>query len=59
MPNMPVGTKVRMVNCAEAEKYKDRIWTTRSAPWMCCGTLVVLLEGKTGGFAVDMLEIME
>ena len=56
---MPVGTKVRMVNCLEAERYKDKIWTTRSEPWMLCGSEVVLLEGKSGGFATEFLEIVE
>ena len=56
---MQIGTKVKMVNCLEADKYGDRIWVTRSEPWMCCGTLVVALEGKSGGFAVDKLEIVE
>lgn len=56
---MPVGTKVRMVNCIEAERYKDKIWTTRSEPWMLCGSEVVLLEGKSGGFATEFLEIVE
>jgi len=56
---MPIGTKVRMVNCLEAERYKDKIWTTRSEPWMLCGSEVVLLEGKAGGFATEFLEIVE
>lgn len=29
-----------------------------SEPWMCCGTLVVKLEGKSGGYAVDGLNII-
>ncbi len=56
---MTIGTKVRMVNCLEAERYKDKIWTTRSEPWMLCGSKVVLLEGKSGGFATEFLEIVE
>lgn len=56
---MKIGTKVIMKNCAEVEKYAGRIWTTRSEPWDCCGTEVVLLEGKAGGFATDCLEIVE
>jgi len=56
---MKTGTKVKMVNCAEARKYPDKIWTTRSEPWEMCGTMVVLLEGKSGGFAVDCLEVVD
>jgi hypothetical protein len=48
-----------MVNCLEAERHKDKIWTTRSEPWMLCGSEVVLLEGKAGGFATEFLEIAE
>lgn len=54
--NWPVGTKVRMVCCAEAMLYPDRVWVTRSTPWMVCGSQVVLLEGKAGGFATEFLE---
>jgi hypothetical protein len=53
------GDKVIMVKCAEAEKYKDRIWIVRSEPWDVCGSEVVLLEGYSGGFATEMLKKME
>lgn len=48
-----------MVNCAEADIYKDKLWTVRSEPWHVCGTWVVALEGRAGGFAAHMLEIVE
>jgi hypothetical protein len=59
---IPVGTRVKMVSCLEAEKYADRIWITRSEPWQIGsdrhpGKWIVLLEGFAGGFAVDCLEI--
>lgn len=54
----PVGTKVRMVNCYEAEKNADKVWVTRSDPWMMCGSQVVLLEGKAGGFDTSCLEVV-
>ncbi|MDU4960168.1 MAG: hypothetical protein E6X17_05855 [Sporomusaceae bacterium] len=57
--NWPVGTRVRMVDCSEADKYGDRIWTTRSEPWEVCGSQVVLLDGKSGGFATNRLEVVE
>jgi len=53
---MKIGTKVRMVNCLEAENYKDRVWVIASEPWQVGGNWVVLLEGYKGGFAVKFLE---
>lgn len=55
---MWIGKKVRMVNCSESEKYKDKIWTVRSEPWNLCGTKVVLLEGKSGSFDLSCLEVV-
>lgn len=37
---------------------KGRVWTVVSDPWECCGTVVVKLEGKAGGYAVDGLDLM-
>lgn len=56
---MKPGDKVVMNNkyYVSAEN-KRRIWTVASEPWMCCGTLVVKLEGKSGGYAVDGLGII-
>ena len=57
---MKVGTKVKMVNCLEVEKYQDRIWVTKSEIWQLrSGEWVVLLEGYQGGFAVNKLEVVE
>ena len=53
---MKIGTKVKMVNCLEAEKYKDRIWETVSEPWKVGSDWVVLLDGYRGGFAVKFLK---
>ncbi len=50
------GDKVVMVKCLEAETYLDKIWTVTSEPWNLCGTEVVLLEGKCGGFATKFLK---
>ena len=38
------------------EENRGKVWTVRSEPWDCCGTLVVKLEGKAGGYAVDGLD---
>jgi len=59
---MEIGTKVKMVNCYEAKKYAGRIWETDSEPWQLgsggriIGEWVVLLKGKSGGFALRCLE---
>ncbi len=53
---MKIGTRVKMVNCVEAQKYAGKIWITRSEPWkLGHGEEVVLLEGKSGGFATRCL----
>ncbi len=49
------GDRVVMTGCYEAEKYGDKVWTVRSEPWGLCGSEVVLLEGKAGGFATEYL----
>lgn len=57
---MKIGDKVVMNNKYYVnEKNKGKVWTVRSEPWECCGTLVVLLEGKSGNYAVDGLNIVE
>ena len=56
---MKIGDKVKMVNCREARENPDKIWTVRSEPWEVCGNMCVLLEGKSGGFAVECLEKIE
>ena len=54
--NLKLGEKVKMVNCAEALKYKDKAWEIRSESWDLCGTEVILLVGKSGGFDTSKLE---
>lgn len=54
---LKLGDKVKMVNCLEAESYPDKIWTTRSEPWIMSGhTEMIMLEGFRGGFCTEMLE---
>lgn len=56
---MKIGDKVVMVNCYEARKHPDKVWTVRSEPWaLGHGQMVVLLEGKSGGFSVDNLRVV-
>lgn len=54
-----IGNRVRMVNCLEAEKYGNKIWTIVSEPWECCGSIVVRLKDKSGGFDISRLAIVE
>lgn len=57
---LKVGDKVVMNNNYRvSDENKGKVWTVRSEPWMCCGTLVVGLVGKSGGYAVDGLDLVE
>lgn len=54
------GDKVVMnKNYHVSEANKGKVWTVRTEPWMCCGSLVVGLVGKSGGYAVDGLDLVE
>jgi hypothetical protein len=56
----PIGTKVRMVNCLEAENYAEKIWITASEPWQLGSKeWVVLLDGYRGGFSIKCLEVVK
>ena len=60
MNNIKIGDRVIMNNkYLVSEKDKGKTWTVRSNPWNCCGTIVVLLEGKSGGYAIDGLNVVE
>ena len=53
------GDKVKMNNnYYVSDTNKDIIWTVESEPWIICGTSVVKLEGKAGGYAVDGLDLV-
>jgi hypothetical protein len=55
-----IGTKVRMIDCLEAENPKyQHDWVTTSEPWEASGSLLVLLEGFRGGFSVEKLELVK
>ena len=57
---LPVGSRVVMRDCLEAEIHNGKIWVTRSEPWrLGHGAWVVLLEGFRGGFLVDRLEMQK
>jgi hypothetical protein len=56
--NLKPGDTVIMVNCYETrlDKYKNKVFTVKSEPWDLCGSEVVKLEGKSGGFATEFLQ---
>ena len=57
--NTPVGTKVRIINCLEAETNKGKVFTTASEPWQICSKeWLVMLDGYGSGFAVKCLEVV-
>ena len=57
---MNPGVKVSMnVNYHVSVANNGKVWTVTSEPWECCGTMVVKLEGKSGGYAVDGLTLVE
>ena len=54
-----IGDRVVMNgNYTVNEEDKGKVWAVRSSPWECCGTVVVLLEGKSGGYAVNGLDVV-
>lgn len=42
-----------------SDENKSKVWVVASEPWLVCGTLVVKLQGKSGGYAVDGLDLVE
>ena len=57
---MKPGDKVTMNDNYHVSKAdKEKVWTVKSEPWNCCGTMDVKLEGKSGGYAVDGLNLLE
>lgn len=57
---MKIGDKVTMNNkYYVSSEDKGRVWVVRSDPWYLCGTLVVLLDGMSGGYAVDGLTLVD
>ena len=57
---MKIGDKVIMNDKYRVrEQDRNNIFVVRSCPWDCCGTSVVLLEGKPGGYAVVWLKLVK
>lgn len=55
------GDQVVMINCFEAksEESKDKVWLVITEPWDVCGSEVVKIKGKAGGFATKCLRKVE
>ena len=57
---MKPGDQVTMNdNYHVSDANKGKVWTVKSEPWNCCGTMVVKLDGKSVGYAVDGLTLVE
>lgn len=52
-PSTPVGTKVILTD----DSWRDHETRTRSVPWSLCGVLVVLVDGRSGGFSCERLRL--
>lgn len=60
IPDWPIGTSVKMVGSAEAalDKYKDKVFKTRSEAYEMCGSSVVMLEDFRGCYATKFLQVV-
>ena len=57
MVDLKIGDRVVMNDSYHvSSENKGRIFTVQSEPYLCSGTTVVLLEEKTGAYAVDGLD---
>ena len=50
--------KVKLINCKEAEKYKDRTFTVKASPYIMNRKVVVLLKEIRGYYQPKNLEIV-
>lgn len=56
---MKIGDEVIMNDKYHvSDKNRDKVFVVRSEPWNLCGTDCVLLEGYSGGYAVDGLTVV-
>ena len=56
METIKIGDEVIMNDKYRvADKYKNTVFAVRSEPFNICGTICVLLENYSGGYALDGL----
>lgn len=57
---LKIGDKVKMNDRYYVDpENRDKIWEVVSEPWEACGTMIIKLKGKSGGYAVDGLTVVE
>lgn len=55
-----IGDKVKMNSkYFVSDKNKDVVFTVKSESWDLCGTECVKLDGISGGYAVDGLDLVK
>lgn len=54
-----IGSTVRIINCYEASKYIDEVFTVKSEPRDLCGNEVVTIESEKKRFVAFSLECLE
>lgn len=59
-PKLKPGDRVVMNDKYRVlEQNRGKVWTVTSEPWMVCGTWVVKLEGRSAGYAVAGLDLVD
>jgi hypothetical protein len=62
MPNKRLpqkGDKVKLINCKDAAKYKDRTFTVKASPYIMNKKLVAVLTELSGYYNPKHLEIVD
>lgn len=58
--SMGPGTKVKMTGAeADIESLKDKVFTVRIGPRLMCGDWVVWLDGYSGAYSCEYLEVIK
>jgi len=54
------GDRVRMNDRYRvSDRYRGLVFTVTSDPWMCGGSEIILLDGYSGGYSTDGLDLVE
>ena len=60
MENLEIGDKVKMNGkCSVSNKDKNKVWIVCSNPVYVGDKVYIRLKGKTGGYAIDGLDLVE